>query len=109
MEQRAGSEFTLSEVARHNKDGDAWVAIDGEVFDVTKFSELHPGGKHVLLQHAGKDASDVFHLYHNETVLRKYREKLAIGKLKDGQQMTPMKLPNTFGDMVAYGDPLWLV
>lgn len=35
--------YTLEEVARHNTQGDAWVVIDGDVYDVSKFSRLHPG------------------------------------------------------------------
>lgn len=32
----AKGEYTMDEVAKHNKDSDCWVVIDGEVLDVTK-------------------------------------------------------------------------
>jgi cytochrome b involved in lipid metabolism len=44
----------MSEVKKHNKDGDAWVVIHGNVVDVSDFVPRHPGGKAVLQQFAGK-------------------------------------------------------
>ena len=35
--------YTMEEVARHGSKGDAWVVIDGDIYDVSKFSRLHPG------------------------------------------------------------------
>ena len=30
--------------------------MDGDVYDVTKFAGVHPGGTQILLEYAGKDA-----------------------------------------------------
>lgn len=38
---KASGEFTLAEVAKHNKKEDVWVVIDGQVLDVTDVSILH--------------------------------------------------------------------
>ncbi len=35
--------FTQSDVASHNKANSLWVVIDGDVYDLTKFQEEHPG------------------------------------------------------------------
>ena len=40
--------------ARHNAAGDAWIVVDGAVYDVSKFAGMHPGGRHVLEQQAGR-------------------------------------------------------
>lgn len=66
--------ITLEEVAKHNKDGDAWVVIANKVYDVTSFLDQHPGGKSLLLKNAGKDITAQFKRFHNaEKVISKVR------------------------------------
>jgi cytochrome b involved in lipid metabolism len=50
-------EFTLDQVAAHNKHGDLYVVVDGFVYDLSKFAEFHPGGRQVLLRNAGQEVS----------------------------------------------------
>ena len=108
--------FTLDDVRRHNAAGDAWIVVDGAVYDVSKFAAMHPGGRHVLNQQAGKDASALFKLFHNDTVLRKYSRMLRKGKLADadadgaaggGGASAMAAAMGFFGDVVPYGDPIW--
>jgi cytochrome b involved in lipid metabolism len=35
--------FTQADVASHNKGDSLWIVVDGDVYDVTKFQEDHPG------------------------------------------------------------------
>eukprot|EP01013_Petalomonas_cantuscygni_P021667 TRINITY_DN4112_c0_g1_i1.p1 TRINITY_DN4112_c0_g1~~TRINITY_DN4112_c0_g1_i1.p1 ORF type:complete len:158 (+),score=22.88 TRINITY_DN4112_c0_g1_i1:63-476(+) len=49
-----------SELAKHNTSNDCWMAIYGKVYDVTAFLEDHPGGADVMLDQAGKDATEEF-------------------------------------------------
>ena len=37
--------FSKEEVAAHNQSGDNWIIIEGLVYDMSKFSKVHPGGK----------------------------------------------------------------
>eukprot|EP00416_Gambierdiscus_australes_P035009 CAMPEP_0171104872 /NCGR_PEP_ID=MMETSP0766_2-20121228/61488_1 /TAXON_ID=439317 /ORGANISM="Gambierdiscus australes, Strain CAWD 149" /LENGTH=516 /DNA_ID=CAMNT_0011565575 /DNA_START=47 /DNA_END=1597 /DNA_ORIENTATION=- len=74
--------FTREEVGVHNKPDDAWVIVDGNVYDVTKFAKLHPGGKEILLDYAGKDATEDFFGLHRLEVLDKY-SRLCKGRLQD--------------------------
>lgn len=52
--------YELADVKKHDSDTDAWMVIDGFVHDVTEFLYDHPGGKDIMCDHLGKDASDIF-------------------------------------------------
>lgn len=58
----AMAEYALSDIAPHSSANDCWFAIDGKVYDVTKFiaSGQHPGGDKILLG-CGKDATELYH------------------------------------------------
>ena len=61
--KRVGSEGVkefkeLSEIFDHNTKESCWLLIEGKVYDVTNFK--HPGGKQILLQNAGQDATTQF-------------------------------------------------
>jgi flavocytochrome c len=56
-------EFTLEEVAKHNKKDDLWIAVKGIVMDVTNWLDEHPGGPQALFSHMGKDASEGKHSF----------------------------------------------
>lgn len=52
-------QYTLSQVAEHKTETDAWIVIDGSVYDVTSYVGEHPGGD-IILDHVGTDASVAF-------------------------------------------------
>ncbi|KAI8137361.1 chitin synthase-domain-containing protein [Fennellomyces sp. T-0311] len=56
--------YSQSELQAHSSDGDAYVAIRGEVFDLTKFAPRHWATEVIpqsaVLSYAGTDASDLF-------------------------------------------------
>uniref|UniRef100_A0AC34F6I1 Cytochrome-b5 reductase n=1 Tax=Panagrolaimus sp. ES5 TaxID=591445 RepID=A0AC34F6I1_9BILA len=55
---------TAEELIKHNKQNDCWILLFGNVYDVTKYLEYHPGGIPELMRAAGTDASDLFNQYH---------------------------------------------
>ena len=98
-----------AELRAHSTPSDAWVAIAGDVYDVTRFLALHPGGETVLLPVLGRDATDEFNNFHSPSVLHKSRPKLRIGRLEDYEPFAD-KLTideNAFGQLVPFGDPSW--
>lgn len=40
------------QLAEHNREDDAWLAVRGHVYDVTSWVHVHPGGKDVILLNA---------------------------------------------------------
>ncbi|KAL7267500.1 Osmotic growth protein [Rhizina undulata] len=75
-------EFTLEEVAKHNKKDDVWVVVKGVVMDVTNFLEDHPGGVQAVLNFAGRDATEEFEMLHDDEVIPKYAPATVIGRIK---------------------------
>lgn len=52
--------LSLEHVATHNTEKDAWIIVDGKVYDVTEYVDLHPGGD-AILRNVGADSSVGFH------------------------------------------------
>lgn len=80
-------EYTLEEVAQHNKKEDLWIAVKGVVMDLTNWVNEHPGGPEALYTHRGKDASEEFEMLHDDEVIPKYAPEVVIGRVK-GQEIT---------------------
>merc|ERR1719456_378301 len=79
-----GGGLTMAEVAKHTTKGDCWVALNGEVLDVTNFLKDHPGGELAILTFAGKDASEEFNMIHPPDVVGKYAPDAVLGPLGGG-------------------------
>ncbi len=59
-----GSSYTLTQISTHNSATSCWSAINGEVYDLTRWVDGHPGGRAAILMICGKDGSPVFNLQH---------------------------------------------
>ena len=73
--------YTIDEVSLHNTENDAWIIINNSVYDITDFINQHPGGKDILLQLLGTDATNFFNELHHPSVLEEYAENYKIGEL----------------------------
>lgn len=52
------TEYSMEEVARHNKKDDLWIVVKGIVMDVTNWLDDHPGGPQALMNFMGRDATE---------------------------------------------------
>ncbi|ORX56265.1 acyl-CoA dehydrogenase NM domain-like protein [Hesseltinella vesiculosa] len=84
--------FTREEVARHTSESDLWIIIDTDIYDLSRFVELHPGGVFPLMQVAGKDATDQFYEMHKQDVLLKYK-RFKIGTIAGEKPQIHMYQP----------------
>ena len=50
---------TRQEVAKHDKEDDCWIIINGKVYDITEWQLDHPGGDKIL-QKIGRDSTELF-------------------------------------------------
>jgi cytochrome b involved in lipid metabolism len=71
-----GSTYTRDDVRQHTSPGDLWLVIDRKVYDVSRWMDEYPGGPEILLQEAGKDATNAFaeigHSLYAEGLLKDY-------------------------------------
>lgn len=75
---------TLAELATHNKQNDAWIAIRGIVFNVTRYMDFHPGGVDELMRGVGRDATKLFENVHPWVNYQSILQKCVVGRLNRG-------------------------
>ncbi len=56
--------YTMAEVAKHADASSCWTAINGNVYDLTKWINQHPGGPQVILGLCGTDGTAAFTAQH---------------------------------------------
>ena len=77
-------EVTRQELRKHRKRQDAWMALNGAVYNVTQYMDFHPGGWDELIKGAGRDATDMFNEIHKWVNYQGMMEACLVGKLVDG-------------------------
>lgn len=73
-------------LAEHSGKEDAWLSINGKVYDVTKYLEDHPGGEEVLLDRVGQDATEDFEDVGHSTDARKQLLQFEKGELPPSER-----------------------
>ena len=106
-------EYTEDEIAKHSDSSSLWCIIDDIVYDLSKFADEHPGGDQVLLEQAGKDATESFNDVGHSSDAREMAKEYAIGRLKStGKKASPPpKKPSAAGKSSSFYEimtsPTW--
>lgn len=79
------------EVGKHNSRDSVWLIIENKVYDVTKFLDDHPGGEEVLLEQAGKDATDIFEDVGHSADARDLMTESLVGQLPESEHTSKEK------------------
>lgn len=84
--------YSLEEIAKHNTKASNLLLIHGDVYDVTKFLEEHPGGEEVLLDQGGKDASEAFEDVGHSSDARELMKQYKVGVLREEDKAKTKKV-----------------
>ena len=64
----------INELSKHNTKDDLWVAIHGNVYDLTEFAHEHPAGFQSIFDLAGTDGTEAFDAVHNLGMLDDFEQ-----------------------------------
>ncbi|EKG06651.1 cytochrome b-domain protein, putative [Trypanosoma cruzi] len=87
-----GRVYTSAEVAKHAVKKDGWLIINNDVYNVSKFYDDHPGGRDVLLNLIGADATDAFEAVQHSDAAKRLLAGLKIGTLAQADAKKYMRL-----------------
>jgi cytochrome b involved in lipid metabolism len=73
--------YTKEEVIEHKTINDCWIIIKNKVYNITDYLTIHPGGKNILLQCAGKDCTEYFNSINHSKKANIELKKYYIGEL----------------------------
>ncbi|KAF3396174.1 Cytochrome b2 [Penicillium rolfsii] len=71
---------STQEISHHASEEDAWIVVNGKVYDVTEFAPNHPGGADIIYQFAGRDASKPYNSTHSLSLIKELDDHV-IGEL----------------------------
>jgi len=78
-------------VAKHTSQDSCWVILYGNVYDVTEFLPSHPGGSKIILQLAGRDATEDYDPIHPPGTLEENLKPEAKLGTVDPESLTKME------------------
>ncbi|RTE70626.1 NADH-cytochrome b5 reductase 1 [Fusarium euwallaceae] len=81
--------FSHSDVQLHNTKDDLYLIIRGKVYNASSFVDDHPGGSDILLEVAGKDATEAYNDTSHSDEADEILEDLQVGILSSDSNSAP--------------------
>jgi len=79
------------EVDQHKSDDNAWIVLNGVIWDVSGFAAKHPGGAEVIQEHYGLDGSEAYNEIHGPGVVSNFLGPTKrIGEVDEGTVPKPV-------------------
>lgn len=100
--------ITPAELKEHTGADSHWIAVEGKVYDVTKFVNEHPGGPGPLKNMAGKDATFPFKKVGHSADAIELQKSFLVGTLKASEGWTMADYALNIGVPVGMFLVLWL-
>ena len=75
--------YSMEEVKRHNTQHDAWMVLNGKIYNVAKYLPYHPGGPEELMRGVGVDGTELFNSVHKWVNAESMLEKCIVGWVED--------------------------
>ena len=82
--------ISTSEISKHNSDGDCWIVVDNQVWDITGFAPDHPGGPGIIYKHAGRDATAAYAAIHAPSIIKEGLPESALKGTLDESTITEL-------------------
>eukprot|EP00043_Microstomoeca_roanoka_P006349 m.62172 g.62172 ORF g.62172 m.62172 type:complete len:131 (-) comp13379_c1_seq3:303-695(-) len=107
--------INYEQVAKHNSRESCFMVIHDKVYDVTKFLVEHPGGEEVMLDYAGKDATDGFEDVGHSEDARAQLEDYFVGDLPESERGSTSKqnvapaVPTRTSTSTSSTDGSWVI
>ncbi|KAK2165373.1 hypothetical protein LSH36_51g03067 [Paralvinella palmiformis] len=80
----AVQELPWEDIKKHNTKTDAWIVIDGSIYDISNWAKKHPGGRKIISNYAGEDATEAWCAFHTDkNYASKFLKSILVGKVKD--------------------------
>ncbi|KXN89462.1 Cytochrome b5 [Leucoagaricus sp. SymC.cos] len=78
---------TLEQLRAHKTRDSLYLLLHGNVYDVTKFLDEHPGGDEVILAEAGQDSTEAFEDVGHSDEARALLPDMLVGDFEQGSDV----------------------